>query len=87
MLNYKNRQKVYIKEQKPLEWAKAEESIGNIFYNSGKKHDDEEYLEEAIKYYMRAAEIYENGKMSVELKQMQICIAKADEYIMQLNRK
>ena len=85
--NYKNRQKVYIKEQKPLEWAKAEESIGNIFYNSGKKHDDEEYLEEAIKYYTRAAEIYENGKMSVELKQMQICIAKADEYIMQLNRK
>ena len=85
--NYKNRQKIYTKEQWPLEWARAEESIGNIFYNSGKKHDDEEYLEEAIKYYAEAADIYENGRLSAELKQMQICMAKADEYIMQLNRK
>lgn len=85
--NYKNRQKIYTKEQWPLEWARAEESIGNIFYNSGKKHDDEEYLEEAIKYYAEAADIYENGRLSTELKQMQICMAKADEYIMQLNRK
>lgn len=85
--NYKNRQKIYTKEQYPLEWAKAEESIGNIFYNSGKKHDDDEYLEEAIKYYAEAADIYENGRLSAELKQMQICMTKADEYIMQLNRK
>ena len=31
--------------------------------------------------------IYENGRLSAELKQMQICMTKADEYIMQLNRK
>ncbi len=85
--NYKKRQKIYMKEKSPQEWAKAEANIGNVFYNSGKKHDDEEYLEEAIKYYNRAAEIYENGKMSAELKQMQICMAKTDEYIMRLNRK
>ena len=85
--NYKKWQQVYVKEEYPLEWAKAEASIGNIFYNSGKKHNDEEYLEESIKYYDRAAEIYENGKLGAELKQMQICVAKADEYIMQLNRK
>lgn len=85
--NYKNRQRIYTREQWPLEWAKAEESIGNIFYNSGKRFDDEEYLEEAIKYYAEAADIYENNRLSTELKQTQICIAKADEHIMQLNRK
>ena len=82
--NYKNRQKVFAKEIWPLKWAKTQENIGNIFYNTGKWLKDESYLEESIKYYEDAAEIYENYKKSDELRQMQICITKADEYIKQL---
>lgn len=82
--NYKNRQKVFAKESWPLKWAKTQENIGNIFYNTGKWLKDESYLEESIKYYEDAAEIYENYKKSDELRQMQICVTKADEYIKQL---
>ena len=82
--NYKNRQKVFAKEIWPLKWAKTQENIGNIFYNTGKWLKDESYLEESIKYYEDAAEIYENYKKSDELRQMQICVTKADEYIKQL---
>ncbi len=82
--NYKNRQRVFAKESWPLKWAKTQENIGNVFYNTGKWLKDENYLEEAIKYYEDAAEIYENCKKSDELRQMQICITKADEYIKQL---
>ncbi len=85
--NYKKRQKVYTKDLWPLKWAKAEEDIGNIFYNSGKQLEDEKYLEEAIKYYETAAEIYENHKMSTELKQMQVCIAKSDEHIKRIAKQ
>lgn len=85
--NYKKRQKVYTKDLWPLKWAKAQEDIGNIFYNSGKQLNDEEYLEEAIKYYEEAAEIYENHKLSAELKQMQVCIAKCDEHIKRIAKQ
>ena len=58
--------------------------VAAIFYNTGKWLKDESYLEESIKYYEDAAEIYENYKKSDELRQMQICVTKADEYIKQL---
>lgn len=82
--NYKNREKVFTKNNWPLKWAKAQENIGNIFYNTGKWLKDENYLEESIKYYEEAADVYENYKKADELRQMQICIVKADEYIKQL---
>jgi len=85
--NYKNFQKICTKEIRPLEWAKAEESIGNIFYNCGKQHNDEEYLEEAVKYYQSAADVYEEYKNMAACHQMQLCIQKADDYIMQQQKK
>lgn len=85
--NYKKRQQVYAKDLWPQDWAKSEESIGNIYYNMGKQFDDEVYLEESIKYFQSAADVYENRKLSSELKQMKICVAKAEEYIMQLAGK
>lgn len=84
--SYKNRQRIFTKELKPYDWAKTEENIGNIFYNSGKRHDDEEYIEEALKYYSSAGEVYENYSFGTEQKQIQVCIAKANEILRRLSR-
>lgn len=84
--SYKNRQKIYDREYKPMDWARTEENIGNVFYNCGKQLQDEAYLEESKKYYYSAAEIYENYKLSQNQRQMQKCIAKADEFITALQQ-
>lgn len=85
--NYLGRETVFTREHRPLDWAKSQESIGNIYYNCGKMHSDGKYMEEAVKYYRSAAEVYENSKRSFEHKQMMVCIAKADEYASAMQRK
>lgn len=83
--NFENYQKIYTKDNAPYEYAKAQENIGNIFFECGKIYNNEEYFEEACKYYLDASEIYANINNYSEYKQMQICITKIDEYLSRLS--
>ena len=84
--NFKNYQKIYNKNNSPYEYAKAQENIGNIFFECGKIYGNEEYFEEACKYYLDAADIYEDIKKFSEYDKMQICVIKADEHILRLSK-
>ena len=78
--------KIYNKNNSPYEYAKAQENIGNIFFECGKIYGNEEYFEEACKYYLDAADIYEDIKKFSEYDKMQICVIKADEHILRLSK-
>ena len=79
--NYKNYQMIYNMENFPLEWSKAHESIANIFYECGKIYNSEEYFEEAAKYYVESAQIYQEQNLSDSVKRVQKCISKTDNYL------
>lgn len=83
--NFKNYQKIYNKENNPYEFAKSQENIGNIFFECGKIYNNAEYFEEACKYYIDAADIYENINKDAEYKLMQICIEKIDDYLLRMS--
>lgn len=85
--NYRNRQKVCLKEYDPINWAKCEESVGNILYQVGKFHANEDYLAESVKSFARAADVYEEENEMQLLLQMRICQSKSEEEIMRLKGK
>ena len=72
--NFENYQKIYTKDNAPYEYAKAQENIGNIFFECGKIYNNEEYFEEACKYYLDASEIYANINNYSEYKQSPVYV-------------
>ena len=62
IISYKNQQKVFEQYTHPLEWAKVQEDIGNIYYLLGKQDEDENLMLEARNYYLSALDIYDELK-------------------------
>lgn len=85
--NFQNRQSVFAKKTTPYEWAKAEESIGNIYYNLGKQRQNTADFEKAVEFYLSAAEVYENLNDQENLEKIQLCVTKSDERILALMSK
>lgn len=83
--NYKNYQKEYSFDKFPLEWANAQENIGNIFFECGKIYNNEDDLDTATKYYIEALNVYEDHKLVKNQKQIEKCLIKVDEYILRIS--
>ena len=57
---YKNQQKIITEKRDPINWAKIQENIGNIYYKIGKNKNDKTMLEESLEYFHDALYIFEN---------------------------
>lgn len=81
---YKNRQKIISERREPLEWAKIQESIGEIYYRLGKNSFDKGALEEALEYFHDALYIYENMELADDVKRLTTDIAKSSQMLNQI---
>ena len=84
--NYKNYQQIYTKEFFPIQWATAQENIANIFFECGKIYNNEEYFEEAVKYYNLASEVYDEHNLGDKHSQTKVLILKIDEYLTKITQ-
>ena len=82
---YKNYQKVYNSDVYPIEWAEVQENIGNILFECGKIYNDEEYFDDAMKYYVESLDVYEKHNIAKGKKRVEVCLAKIDENIFRIS--
>ena len=78
---FKNQQKVITEKRDPFEWAKIQESIGNIYYRLGREVEDRELLEESLEYFHDALYIFENMDLDDNTKRIMSSIAKTSDVL------
>lgn len=79
--SYKQQQQTYTQFSYPVEWAKIQEEIGNIYYLLGKQNDDDNFMFEARNYFNSAINVYEELKMKDKIAQTRTRLAKVRNYI------
>ena len=84
--NYKKYQTVYTMQSHPIQWAKAQENIANIFFECGKIYRSEQYFEQAYKYYSDAENIYTEYNLTDQINQIRLSMLKTDEYLMKISQ-
>ena len=79
--SFKNQQKVITERREPLDWAKIQEKIGDIYYRIGRGNRDRALLEEALEYFHDALYIFENMQLDEDVKTITVNISKTSQYL------
>jgi len=81
IVSYKNEQKIFEQYTHPLEWAKVQEEIGNIYYLLGKQDEDDNLMLEARNYYNSALNVYNEIKDKESAETTRVMLARISNYI------
>ncbi|MBQ2810815.1 MAG: hypothetical protein IJF12_01460 [Alphaproteobacteria bacterium] len=84
--NYKNYQSVYTKEIYPVNWAKAEENIANVYFECGKIFNKEDYFEDALTHYVQALDLYDEHNLQEQIRQTNLSVLKTQEYLIRFSQ-
>ena len=78
---FRNQQRVITEKRDPINWALAQESIGEIYYRLGRQNSDRDALEDALECFHDALYIFENADNEDKIREIMTNLARTNQIL------
>lgn len=79
--SFRNQQRVITEKKDPINWALAQENIGEIYYRLGRQNSDRDALEDALECFHDALYIFENANNETKIKEIMTNLARTNQIL------